>query len=61
MKEKKKSKRGRPVEKPMAEPIDDDPENVARSLLFSKPKARGEWKYLKESSTSDLLQQQIKE
>ena len=37
----KKRKRGRPVEKPMAEPIDDTPENVTRALLFSKPKGSG--------------------
>ena len=30
------AKNRRPVEKPMAEPIDDTPENVARALLFSK-------------------------
>ena len=45
-----KRKMGRPVEKPMAEPIDDTPENVARALLFSKPREPGEWKYMKVAS-----------
>ena len=58
MKRTEKRKRGRPVEKPMAEPIDDDPEDVARTLLFSKPRKRGEWKYLKEVSPPAILQQQ---
>ena len=49
----KKRKRGRPVEKPMAEPIDDTPENVARALLFSKPRGPGEWKYMEGASGSE--------
>ena len=40
--------RGRPVEKPMPEPIPDTPENVARALLSTPPKDEGDWDYLKE-------------
>ena len=39
--------RGRPVEKPMPEPIPDTPENVARALLTTPPKGEDEWDYLK--------------
>ena len=49
----KKRRRGRPVEKPMAEPIDDTPENVARALLFSKPRGSGGWKYMEGASGSE--------
>ena len=41
-----KRKRGRPA-KPMPEKIPDDPESVARALLFSPPKDIEEWEYLK--------------
>ena len=44
----KKRGRGRPVEKPMPEPIPDTPENVARALLTTPPKDDGDWDYLKE-------------
>lgn len=40
--------RGRPVEKPMPEPIPDTPENVARALLTTPPKNDDEWNYLKD-------------
>ncbi len=40
--------RGRPVEKPMPDPIPDTPENVARALLTTPPKGEDEWDYLKE-------------
>ena len=59
MRRKKKSQRGRPVEKPLAEPIDDAPENVARASFISRPKASGEWEDLKESPPPKLLQQQV--
>ena len=39
--------RGRPVEKPMPDPIPDTPENVARALLSTPPKGEDEWDYLK--------------
>ena len=39
--------RGRPVKYPIAEPIPDTPENVARAVLNTPPKKRDEWKYLK--------------
>ena len=40
---------GRPVEKPMLmpDPIPDTPENIARAVLTTPPKARDEWDYLK--------------
>lgn len=41
-------RRGRPVEKPMAEQIPDTPENIARAILRTPPKKKGDWKYLKE-------------
>ena len=42
-----KRQRGRPVEKPMPEPIPDTPENVARALLTTPPKGESDWDYLK--------------
>ena len=38
---------GRPP-KPLPEPIDDTPENVARALLGSLPKRKQDWRYLKD-------------
>ena len=40
--------RGRPVEKPLPDPIPDTPENVARALVTTPPKDEGEWDYLKD-------------
>ena len=45
-----KKPRGRPVEKPMPEPIDDSPENVMRAILATPPKREDEWKYPKETA-----------
>ena len=45
---KKETKRGRPVEKHMPEPIPDTPENIARALLTTPPKKADEWDYLKD-------------
>ena len=42
---------GRPP-KPLPEPIPDTPENVARALLTTPPKAEHEWKYLRKSKRS---------
>ncbi|MDE2966617.1 MAG: hypothetical protein OXS30_03870 [Chloroflexota bacterium] len=42
-----KPKLGRPP-KPIPEPVDDSPENVAKALFNTKPKRKDEWKYLKE-------------
>ena len=42
-----KNKVGRPP-KPLPEPIDDAPENVARALLGSPPKRKQDWRYLKD-------------
>ena len=43
--DKPKRPRGRPVEKPMPEPIPDTPENIARACMYGPPKK--EWRYLK--------------
>ena len=40
-------KRGRPVKYGMPDPIPDTPENIARALLGTRPKKRGEWKHIK--------------
>ena len=50
--DKEASPRGRPVEKPMPEPIPDTPENIARALLTTPPKKEDEWDYLKERQLS---------
>ena len=38
--------RGRPVEKPMPDPIPDTPENVAHALVSTPPENDDEWDYL---------------
>ena len=40
MTDQPKRPRGRPVEKPMPEPIPDTPENIMRALLATPPEAR---------------------
>ena len=45
---KKPIPRGRPVEKPMPEPIPDTAENIARALLTTPPKDEDDWDYLKD-------------
>ena len=50
--EEKSALRGRPIEKPMPEPIPDTPENIARALLTTPPKKEDEWDYLKERQLS---------
>ena len=42
---RKPARRGRPVEKPMPEPIPDTPENIARAIMRGPPKK--EWDYMK--------------
>ena len=44
----KKRKPGRKP-KPLPELIPDTPENVARALLTTPPKAEHEWKYLRDA------------
>ena len=44
--DKPKRPRGRPVEKPMPEPIPDTPENIARACMQGPPKK--EWDFLKD-------------
>ena len=44
-----KKHRGRPIERPMPEPIPDTPDNVARTVLNTPPKKRQDWKYIKPS------------
>ena len=41
-----KRPRGRPIEKPVAEPIPDSPENIARAILRTPRKRSKDWKYL---------------
>ena len=48
MKTESKRRRGRPVEKPLPDPIPDTPENVARALVTTPPKEEGDWNYLKD-------------
>ena len=43
----KKRQRGRPRTHPMPDPIPDTPDNVARTLMTTKPKREDEWEYLK--------------
>ena len=49
--EKTKRPRGRPVEKPMPEPIPDTPENIMRAILNTPPKRDDEWDYLKQDKS----------
>ena len=44
-----KRPRGRPVIKPMPPPIPDTLENVARAIMQTPPKPKGEWRYMKNS------------
>lgn len=39
---------GRPATLTMPEPIPDTLENVAKAVLNTKPKKRGEWKFIQE-------------
>ena len=39
--------RGRPVERPLPEPIPDTPKNIMRAILATPPKHDDEWGYLK--------------
>ena len=39
--------KGRPIEKPLPEPIPDTPENVALALVNTPPKKADEWEYTK--------------
>ena len=41
--------RGRPRTYLMPDPIPDTPQNVARALMTTKPKADSEWQYLKDA------------
>ena len=49
MTDKPKKPRGRPVEKPLPEPIDDSPENVMPATLSTPPKKDKDWRYLREA------------
>ena len=46
---KPKKPRGRPVEKPLPESIDDSPENVMRAILATPPKKDDEWRYMRKA------------
>ena len=45
-------RRGRPP-LPMPDPIPDSPENVARAILTTPPKKKGEWRYETEARESE--------
>ena len=49
MSETPKRPRGRPVEKPLPEPIDASPEDVMRAILATPPKRDEDWRYLREA------------
>ena len=51
-----KRKRGRPVKYVMPEPIDATPEQLAKAVLFTKPKKPQDWKFMRdfEGDTKDL-------
>ena len=42
----KAKKAGRPPTLTMPEPIDDTPENVAKTMMRTPPRKRGEWKFM---------------
>lgn len=42
-------KRGRPQEREWPDPIDAEPEDIARAVLATPPKKRDEWRYLQEA------------
>ena len=48
--QQQKRPRGRPVEKPLPEPIDASPEDVMRAILATPPKRDDEWEYLAEEA-----------
>ena len=50
------SRRGRPVEKPIAERIPDTPRNIARAVVNTPQKMKRSWKYLKGGITSGTRQ-----
>ena len=39
---------GRPITKTMPAPIPDTLENVARAIMQTPPKPKGEWRYIKD-------------
>ena len=43
----KRRKRGRPVEKPLPQPIPDTPENIMRAILSTPTKKKTDWNYLR--------------
>ena len=53
MAEKQKRPRGRPVEKPLPEPIDTSPDDVMRAILSTPPRKDEDWRYLREASTRE--------
>ena len=44
----KGKKAGRPPTLTMPEPIPDTPENVAKAMMRTPPRKRGEWKFMQE-------------
>ena len=49
MTEKPKRPRGRPVEKPLPEPIDASPEDVMRAILATPPRKDEDWPYMQKA------------
>ena len=37
----------------MPEPINDTPENVAKAILSTPPKKRGEWRFMQQKKSAD--------
>lgn len=48
MADKPKNGSGRPLEKPLPEPIDDSPENVMRAILATPPRKDRVWRYMRD-------------
>lgn len=46
----KPKKRGRPVEKPLPEPIDASPEDVMRAILATPPRKDDDWPYMQKAA-----------
>ena len=44
-----KRPRGRPVEKTLPEPIDDDPKNVMRAILATPLRKKEDWRFMREA------------
>ena len=52
-KNSKQTRRGRPVEHPLPEPIPDTPENIMKAFVSTPPRKREDWKFVQEREQSD--------